>query len=123
MDEHTLALLEFPRIIDELAALCVSPEGAAALRGQPLATEPEALADSLALALEFRAILESGDSLPGFDFPDLGGVLLTLGKPGMQLEGEELAAIGRWVLSGLKLKRVVLKSGRGRCGAIARGDS
>lgn len=121
MDEHTLALLEFPRIIDELTALCVSPEGAAALRGQPLATEPEALADSLALALEFRAILESGDSLPGFDFPDLGGVLLTLGKPGMQLEGEELAAIGRWVLSGLKLKRVVLKSGTGRLGAIAEG--
>ena len=36
MDEHTLALLEFPKIIDELAALCVSPEGADALRGQPL---------------------------------------------------------------------------------------
>ena len=119
MDEHTLALLEFPRIIDELAALCVSPEGAAALRGQPLVTEPAPLADSLALALEFRAILESGDSLPGFDFPDLGGVLLMLGKPGMQLEGEELAAIGRWVLSGLKLKRVVLKAGTGRLGAIA----
>ncbi len=37
----------------------------------------------------------------------------------MQLEGEELAAIGRWVLSGLKLKRIVLKSGARRLGAIA----
>ncbi|MGD0724494.1 MAG: endonuclease MutS2 [Spirochaetia bacterium] len=119
MDEHTLGLLEFPKIIDELAALCVSPEGAAALRGQPLITEPKPLADAHALALEFRAILESGESLPGFDFPDLGGILLTLGKQGMQLEGEELAAIGRWVLSGLKLKRVVLKSGARRLGAIA----
>jgi DNA mismatch repair protein MutS2 len=119
MDEHTLGLLEFPKIVDELAALCVSPEGAAALRGQPLITEQKPLADAHALALEFRAILESGDSLPGFDFPDLGGILLALGKPGMQLEGEELAAIGRWVLSGLKLKRVVLKSGARRLGAIA----
>jgi DNA mismatch repair protein MutS2 len=119
MDEHTLALLEFPKIIDELAALCVSPEGAAALRGQPLLTEPKPLADAHALALEFRAILESGESLPGFDFPDLDGILPTLGKPGMQLEGEELAAIGRWVLSGLKLKRIVLKSGARRLGVIA----
>ncbi len=75
-----LALLEFPKIIDELAALCVSPEGAVALRGQPLLTEPKSLTDAHALALEFRAILESGESLPGFDFPDLDGILPTLGE-------------------------------------------
>ena len=119
MDEHTLQLLEFPKILDELAALCVSPEGAATLRGQPLITEAKPLAEAHTLALEFRAILESGDSLPGFDFPDLGGLVLTLGKQGMQLEGEELAAIGRWVLSGLKLKRVVLKADGSLTGGIA----
>jgi DNA mismatch repair protein MutS2 len=119
MDEHTRELLEFPKILDELAELCVSPEGALILRGQPFISEPKPLADAHALALEFRAILESGDSLPGFDFPDLGGMVLMLGKQGMQMEGEELAAIGRWVLSGLKLKRVVLKAGGIRLGAIA----
>jgi DNA mismatch repair protein MutS2 len=113
MDEHTLELLEFPKILDELAGLCVSPEGAASLRAQPIVTDPEPLAGAHRLALEFRAILESGESFPGFDFPDLDGAVSLLGKQGLQLEGEDLARMGRWILSGLKLKRAVLKTGGG----------
>ena len=120
MDEHALELLEFPKIVEELAGLCVSPEGAALLRGQPMHTEQESLDELLALCLEFRAIIESGDSLPGFDFPQVESILAILGKQGLQLEGEELAGIGRWILSALKLKRVVLKTERrGRLSAIA----
>jgi DNA mismatch repair protein MutS2 len=108
MDEHAIAVLEFPKILQQLAELCASPQGAELLRGQAILTDGAALDERLSLALEFRAVLESGRPLPGFDFPDLGTVPRRLGKPGLQLEGEELAAIGRWVLSALKMKRVVL---------------
>ena len=115
MDEHTLALLEFPRVLDELAELCASPQGATLLRGQDILTEQAALDERLSLALEFRAVVESGRSLPAFDFPELGSSVQRLGKEGFQLEGEELAALGRWILSALKIKRVVL-AGEGKGG-------
>ncbi len=107
MDEHTLQLLEFGKILDELADLCASPQGARRLRGQDFLTERTALDGRLGLSLEFRAVLESGVSLPDLDFPDIAEVIQRLGKEGLQLEGEELAAVGRWILSGLKMKRLV----------------
>ncbi|HEY9594266.1 MAG TPA: endonuclease MutS2 [Spirochaetia bacterium] len=108
MDEHAIALLEMGRVLDELAELCVSPQGAALIRGQEILTDAAALDARLDLSLEARAVLESGATLPGFDFPDIEGTVPRLGKEGMQLEGEELAGLGRWILSGLKLKRLVV---------------
>jgi dsDNA-specific endonuclease/ATPase MutS2 len=105
MDEHTLALLEFSRILEELASLCVSPRGAVLLGSQPIHVERADVEKAHGLALAFRAVLESGEALPGFDFPDIEDVVPRLGKAGLQLEGEELAAAGRWILSGLKMKR------------------
>jgi DNA mismatch repair protein MutS2 len=108
MDRHTLDLLEFTRVLDELAELCASPQGAELLRSQDILTDQAGLEERLSLALEFRAILESGRALPAFDFPDIGTIPSRLGKEGLVLEGEELAALGRWILSALKMKRVVL---------------
>jgi DNA mismatch repair protein MutS2 len=110
MDEHTVSLLEFSRVIEELAGLCVSPMGASRLRQQEILCNPPDVEERISLAIAFRQILESGTELPGFDFPDLDGVLPRLGKEGLQLEGEELAAIGRCILSGLKLRRYVLRA-------------
>jgi DNA mismatch repair protein MutS2 len=112
MDDHALELLEFPAIIEELAGFCVSPQGAALLRTQPFATENAQVEETLALSVAFRAVLESGAPFPGFDFPDLSGVTPLLGKQGLQLEGEELAAIGLSILSALKLKRAVLRGSK-----------
>ncbi len=108
MDEHTLALLEFPRILEELASLCVSPRGAALLASQPIHVGREEVRRAHGLALSFRALLESGEALPGFDFLDIDDILPRLGKEGLQLEGEELAALGRSILSGLMMRRFVL---------------
>jgi len=108
MDEHTLTLLEFSRVREELAGLCASPTGAALLGGQEFLSDRQALDGLLGLTLDFRAIVEGGHAVPGFDFPDVNEVILRLGKEGLQLEGEELSAIGRWILSGLKMKRLVL---------------
>ncbi len=108
MDEHGRALLEFPKILAELAELCVSPQGAVLVRAQEILTEESALDERLDLVLECRSLIESSSSLPGFDFPDIEGIIPRLGKGGMQLEGEELAALGRWILSGLKLQRLAV---------------
>jgi DNA mismatch repair protein MutS2 len=108
MDEHTLALLEFSRVRGELADLCASPTGAALLESQDFLADRAALDTLLGLTLEFRTMLESGNAVPGFDFPDIADIVPRLGKEGLQLEGEELAALGRWILSGLKMKRLVL---------------
>ena len=62
------------------------------------------------LAGSFREMLESRAEPPGLDFPDIAEVVPRLGKEGLQLEGEELAAIGRCVLSALKLRRHILKA-------------
>ncbi len=111
MDEHALALLEFPRVIAEVADLCASPMGTALLRRQEVLTSAKDVAERLVLAGAFRSMLENGSEPPGLDFPDVSEVLPRLGKEGLQLEGEELAAIGRCILSGLKLRRHILKVG------------
>ncbi len=108
MDEHALALLEFSRVRQELAALCASPSGAALLESQEFLADRQALDGLLDLTLELRAIVEAGSAVPGFDFPEVDQVIPRLGKEGLQLDGEELAALGRWILSGLKMKRMVL---------------
>jgi DNA mismatch repair protein MutS2 len=107
MDAHALSLLEFSRVVQELCGYCASPEGARHLEAQPFLTDRTELDRLLDLEGEFRTILEGGPALPSFDFPDVGEVVPRLGKEGLQLEGEELAALGRWILSGLKLKRAV----------------
>ena len=110
MDEHAISLLEFPKVMDELAALCMSPMGVELLRRQEILLSPQEIAERLSLAGAFKGMLENGSEPPGLDFPDVAEVLPRLGKEGLQLEGEELAAVGRCVLSGLKLRRHILKA-------------
>jgi DNA mismatch repair protein MutS2 len=112
VDEHALALLEFPRVVEALAGLCASPQGSTLLASQPILADPGELRAAHGLAVGFRAVLESGEPLPSLDFPDLDEVLPRLGKAGLLLDGEELAAVGRFVLSALALRRHVLKLSR-----------
>jgi DNA mismatch repair protein MutS2 len=110
VDEHTLSLLEFPKVIEELVDLCQSPDGARLISRQDILNSPREVAERLGLAGSFREMLESGAEPPGLDFPDIAEVTPRLGKEGLQLEGEELAAIGRYILSALKLRRHILKA-------------
>jgi DNA mismatch repair protein MutS2 len=110
MDERTLRLLEFDRIRAEIADLCVSPHGASLVAGQPVETDGDRVAERLAMAAALRRAMGNAAGLPSFDFPGLGGALASLAKQGASLDGEELAAVGRSVLSSLKLRRYVLKA-------------
>lgn len=110
MDERTLALLEFDRIQAGVAGYCVSPQGAALVAVQPVETDADRVAERLAMAAALRRGIETSAAAPSFDFPETAGALVALGKQGASLDGEELAAIGRSVLSSLKLRRYILKA-------------
>ena len=98
-----LALLEFSRGRRRAGRAVREPAGRArsCAGRRSSSSRGEAVDEPLGLALEFRAILEIGirasrDSI----FPTSTRSFPRLGKEGLQLEGEELAAIGRWILSG-----------------------
>jgi DNA mismatch repair protein MutS2 len=110
MDERTLQLLEFDRVRGEVADLCASPQGAALVAGQPVETDGERIAERLAMAAALRRAMAGAAALPSFDFPTVEGALTSLAKQGASLDGEELAAVGRSILSSLKLRRYVLKA-------------
>ena len=110
MDERTLQLLEFDRIRGAVADLCVSPQGAALAAGQPVETDGGRVAERLGMAAALRRAVEAAAGLPSFDFPGVEGALASLAKQGASLDGEELAALGRSILSSLKLRRYVLKA-------------
>lgn len=120
MDERTLHLLEFDAIRREVMDLCVSPQGASLVASQRVETDGDRVGERVAMAAALRRALETAPALPSFDFPDIEGALASLAKQGASLDGEELAAVGRTVLSSLKLRRAVLKAlPAARDGALA----
>ena len=105
MDAHALELLDFPRVLRELQERCLSAQGARRLAAEPIAVEPAEVERRKSLAVAFRRVLESGKPFPTLDFPDVQGVLARTGKTGIRFEPEELAALGRFIVSAERLKR------------------
>jgi DNA mismatch repair protein MutS2 len=118
MDQHTLELLDFAAILEQLKEHCFSAQGRARLEGEPIETAPEPVRARLELAVSFRRLLESGKELPGGDFPELGQLVSRASKPGALFEPEQLAALGRFVLSAFRLKRYVASGGEAGLAAI-----
>jgi len=58
MDEHTLALLEFGRVVAEVRDYCFSPEGAEVIAAQRVSVDGSEAAERLGLAAAFRALVE-----------------------------------------------------------------
>jgi DNA mismatch repair protein MutS2 len=110
IDLHTLTVLEFARVQEETAEYCLSPQGAEHLGAQAVCTEAAEIDAILDRVGPLRTALESGPSMPSLDFPGIAPFLANLAKPGSVLEGEEVAAIGRYILSSLKLKRLLSKA-------------
>jgi len=111
MDQHTLELLGFPRVLESLRDACLSEEGRRRLEQESIALEEGEVAQRLALACALHRVLESGRQFPALDFPDLGPLLPKLFKIGAQLDLEELHALGRFAVSGSRLRRHVASCG------------
>ncbi len=110
--DHSLKLLDFPRIREYCADYCLSPEG----RELFLSSLP--LADAAFVARIKREVdavakhLEESE-LPGFSFPVLADPSRKLGVTGLSLDLEEFFALGLWAKEYEKLLswfgRIVLK--------------
>lgn len=110
MNEHTLRLLEFDRIRDELCGYALTEGARRQLRESGFATEPEPLAGRLSLAVALRRCLERIDELPSLSFPDIAELLPRLSKEGTVLEAQELKSLSSYTASALALKRVIVEA-------------
>ena len=119
MDPHALELLDFAAILEELKGLCFSGQGRARLQGEPIETDTGRVTARLELAVSFRRLLESGREFPSGDFPELGPLVSRAAKPGALFDPEQLAALGRFVLSAFRLKRHVASGAEAGLAAIA----
>jgi DNA mismatch repair protein MutS2 len=113
MDQHTLRLLEFQKIRDELCEYCFSSQGRELIGIQAILTDPAQVKELLENSLAMRILLSRADQSPPLDFPDMGSFLPRLEKQGAVLEAEELSCIGRYIRSATALERFVRKNADG----------
>jgi DNA mismatch repair protein MutS2 len=107
MDSRAAELLDFPAILRELQGLALSAQGRERLAAEAVSGEPGEVERRKELAASFRRLLESGRSFPALDFPDVGPFLPRCSKPGALFEASELADLGGFLVSALRLKRHV----------------
>ena len=94
-DEHSLSLLDFPRIRENVASYCLSEEGRGLVRAA-LPIDDGLRLRAFALDLDRLARYLEAHSLPGFSFPSIHEALNRLARPGSSLEMEELLSLGHW---------------------------
>ncbi len=110
MDEHSVRILEFSKIIEELTSLCIGIDGIRNIRKQAFFSNREELEFNLSLAVAMREALESGFHCPWLSFPDIESSLKKLKKHVPALEREEIAEIGIYCLSARNLRNFLKKS-------------
>lgn len=94
-NEHSLALLDFPRMRGRLAGYCLSQEGREVME----ASFPVGDRDLLeSFKKDLKALLDwmEGAELPALSFPDIGAVVKRLAVEGLTLELDELHALSLW---------------------------
>ncbi len=110
MDPHTIKLLEFSSVLQELVDSCFCAQGKKRIRSEEILTEPDEVQERLKLAVEFRRILESGRSFHLLDFPDIGSLIPAFSKTGTQFDEDELSRLGRFIVSAGRLRRHILRN-------------
>ncbi len=108
MNEHTIRLLQFDRIREELCSYAFTENARDAIRNQGFFADLAELQANLSLAVSYRRCLVRIDELPGLTFPEIRTFLPRLEKEGTVLESTELRALSRYVASALQLKRVII---------------
>ncbi len=102
--DHTLKLLEFDRIMQELSQWCFSEAGAQTILAPRFLQQRQQIEETLDRVGQWRRLLDTSDPTSGLSFPAFQDYLATLEVKGTVLEGDQLVAIARFVVSALKLR-------------------
>ena len=94
-DEHSLSLLDFPRLRDNAASYCFSQEGQELVR-HSLPIDDEEHLTAFALDMDRLVSHLAAHQVPGFSFPGIDAALTRLARAGSSLEMEELLSLGHW---------------------------
>ncbi len=116
MEKHTLAVLEFERLLDLLAAEALSEPGSAFCRGLRPRCTFEEIQRNWSLVNEAKEILELDGYPPLADLVDVGSILSRLRIEGALLPPRDLLLIGRVIKTGRLVKRFI--SSRTERGAL-----
>ena len=119
MHEHTLRLLDFYRICDDVAGYALSDEGRdAVLTAMPL-TEVEAVDDLKNRVSAIRGLLSESQASLNASFVSINDPIRIIAKQGSCLTTEELWALGMWAEAYEALRRwmraVAHEIGRASC--------
>ncbi len=109
MNEHTLRILDFHLIREEVLSYAWSEDGRRRIQSEGFFTERNELAGFRKLVDEFHQLFDREQELPEFSFPDIEEIMRVAEKPGSQLEGIEIAQILRYLQSSRTLKTILVK--------------
>ncbi len=110
MDNRTAELLEFDKIRDSVSEYTFSSEGKGSLGSQDLFTDSRKLTDFQKLITQFRRILESDETFPPVNFPEIEALLPVCRKEGTSLSGAELHNVSNYIISAGKIRKYVIAS-------------
>lgn len=108
MDQHTLELLEFGKIIEELASYCFSEDGQGLLRQQPFLFEEAEIRRFTSMVDDFEGLISSGKQFPDVAAPSCAEVQKKLAKEGTVLEASEFSVIRSLLQTSREVKGYLL---------------
>jgi DNA mismatch repair protein MutS2 len=94
-NEHSLELLDFPRIRERVSEYCLSEEGKTLMRGTLPCIETESVRNLKKDVKTIETYLGSHE-LPSLSFPEMEAVIKVLSKEGAVFDLEMLYAAGLW---------------------------
>lgn len=96
MHDHTLSLLDFYRIRDDVAACCLSEEGSDNIKKTLPSGIPAEVAELKEISSAVREIFRESGGQPSGSFAPVEQSARVIAKPGSCLAPEELWALGMW---------------------------
>ncbi|HEY9898085.1 MAG TPA: endonuclease MutS2 [Pantanalinema sp.] len=103
MDEKTLKMLEWPRVVELLCERATTESGKDRCRAIEIHTDLDAVSHALRLTTEARGLLIETQTFPMGGLQDLRGAIRRLDQ-GADLDGHELTAIAHTLVAARRLK-------------------